>query len=645
MSRSIRSEVVARRTYHRPLDFNDPSKGFESWPDVIDRCIRHQQWLWERAQHTHLSAQQYEELEELRTLMLNNQALLAGRTLWLGGTDKAKKHEACMFNCAFTQLATPSDFVDMFWLLLQGCGVGFEPVPGNIYGFASPIPNITFVPSVRSDEGNENNIDTYNRITDTWTIKVGDSSQAWAKLIGILLTSKHQNCKELIIDFSEIRPAGIRLRGFGWVSHGHIPLQFALTQIIKIMNQQCNRPLTFANIHDIANLLGTVLSTRRSAQLAQCPSTAPGVEEFATFKKDMDNGPWWRCQSNNAINFVDELPPSGQIRNTIDLMVASGGSEPSIRNQFEAERRAPYCKGTNPCAEILLPNKGFCNLVEINIAHPLHRESITVLKRTIMLMARANYRQTCVNLRDEILQPEWHTNNQALRLCGVSLTGLALRPDLTEADFLDLQEAATEGADGMAMELKLPWPARVTTGKPSGTLSKVMDTSEGFHTPLGRYIFNWISFGQHDPIKQKLIDAGYTHKPHPNDPNGMLICLPVDFGAEPVIETAVQQLERYKMYMRYWCHHNMSCTIYYEPNEIESIKVWLTDEDNWKHYVGVSFLPRNPTATYSYYPQVKVSEEEYSAYIRNLKPVSFGDTASLSDDNSPDCAAGACPVK
>lgn len=643
---SVRAEVTARRTYHRPHVMQDESKGFETWPQVIDRVMFHTRWLWERAQKSILTEAQNQELAELQELMLDRAVLPSGRTMWLGGTRKAREREASQFNCAFTEVQSIYDLVDFFWLLLQGCGVGGRPVVGSLYSFSTSLPKLTVIPSVRTDKGRPTNYEAYDKASGVWTIQVGDSAEAWAKSVGKLLAGKHVGCKELVLDFSEIRPAGKRLEGYGWICHGYKPLAFAYEEIFKILNRHPGQCLTYGQIHDILNLLGTVLSSRRSAELMLCDARNPAAADFVRFKQGMDDGPWWRCQSNNTIEFLDwdGGPGFGTIYNLLLQMKANGGSEPGIRNGDEARRRAPWSRGTNPCAEILLPNKGFCNLVEVNVAHPRFTNGIDgwiALKRATRLIARFNYRQTCVNLEDGILQRAWHENNQNLRLCGVGLTGLALRADLDRLKLAELRNEAHKGASSMAHELGTQLPALVTTVKPSGTLSKVMDTTEGFHQPLGRYIFNRIGFGPHDSSIPKLIEAGYKVEAHPSG-TGYLVVLPVDYGVDIKEETAVEQLYRYLNLMQSWCDHNVSCTIYYEEDELHDIAAWL--DAFWNHFVAVSFLPRKSNQTYSYMPQTVVSREEYEAYASTLKPITFDVQGSLSTDDEA-CATGACPVR
>jgi ribonucleoside-triphosphate reductase len=581
---------------------------------------------------------------------------MSGRTLWLGGTNVAKFREASQFNCSFTEVETAYDVVDCLWLLLQGCGVGFKPVIGTLNGFSKPIRNIEVVRSTRTEKGGkEYNEEFWDDETKVWTIKVGDSAEAWAKSIGKLLAGKYP-ANTLVLDFSELRPAGERLKGYGWISSGDSAISKAYLAIANILNGRADSLLTRMDILDIVNWLGTILSSRRSAEIALFEYGQPEWEEFAVAKKD-----FWlydrahRTQSNNSLVFNDK-PSYEELSHIFALMQEAGGSEPGFINAVEARRRAPWFKGCNPCVEILLGNKSFCNLTEIDIGK--FKGDTAGLHYAVRLAARANYRQTCVNLRDGILQEAWHLNNYFLRLCGVGLTGIAKRPDMDSYAYEYLSRTATASAVSMAEDLGLPYPKNVTCVKPSGTLSKIMDTTEGVHKPLGKYIFNNVTFSKYDPIIDKLREAKYTVVNHPTDSDGVLVTFPVAYedvpfdnfnGMEVNLESAIAQLERYKLLQTSWTQQNTSVTISYDPTEIDDIIDWLLA--NWDIYVGVSFLYRNdPTKTakdlgYLYLPQEVVTKETYEKYVSTLLPVSLENTESFDELVQDDCATGACPIK
>lgn len=666
---TARAMATALRTYHRPVKEGETL--LESWEQVVDRVIRHQQWLWERALGRSLNDREFHELEECRALIYERKMMPAGRTLWLGGTELSQKRESCMFNCSYTHVETVYDVVDVLWLLLQGCGVGFRPITGTLNGFRRPLQEIKVIRATRTGKGGlEHNVETYDPETHVWTIKVGDSAIAWAKAVGKLVAGKFP-ARKLVLDFSEIRPAGTRLKGYGWISSGDEQIAKAFKAIAEILSDRADQLLTRMDILDIVNWLGTILSSRRSAQIALFEYGQPEWEDFALAKKE-----WWvrgnahRQQSNNSLLFYQK-PSRKELEKIFELMLDAGGSEPGCINAQEAERRAPWFKGCNPCVEILLGNKSFCNLTEVNVL--AFRGDKVGLERSLYLAGRMNYRQTMVNLRDEILQEAWHFNNEFLHLCGVGLTGVAARPDLSAYDFKRMRNITVSSAYSMAGELNAPLPKNVTCVKPSGTVSKIMGTEEwgevpeGVHMPLGRCVFNWITYSKHDPLVPRFEQAGYKVMEKPYEPESVLVKFPVKFNNVPFtrtnvtrkngkveevdvnMESAILQLDRYKTLMETWCEQNVSNTISYDPSEVPEIIDWMLE--HWDSYVGVSFLFRNdPTKNaedlgYAYLPQEVVTEEVFDEYVAGLKAIDYEGIEVRDDELIEDCATGACPVR
>ncbi|MDP1879704.1 MAG: ribonucleoside-triphosphate reductase, adenosylcobalamin-dependent [Parachlamydiaceae bacterium] len=666
---TARAMATALRTYHRPLQ--EGSVLLESWEQVVDRVVSHQHWLWERALGRPLNEAQEDELDEMRHLILGRYIAPAGRTLWLGGTELSRTRESSMFNCSYTHVETVYDVVDVLWLLLQGCGVGFRPITGTLNGFRRPLQEIKIIRSLRTEKGGfQNNVETFDPETHTWTIKVGDSAIAWAKAVGKLVAGKFP-AKTLILDFSEIRPAGTRLKGYGWISSGDEQIAKAFKAIAKILSDRADQLLTRMDILDIVNWLGTILSSRRSAQIALFEYGQPEWEDFSLAKKE-----WWlkgnahRQQSNNSLLFRT-TPSKEELEQLFQLIIDSGGSEPGFINAMEAERRAPWFKGCNPCVEILLGNKSFCNLTEVNVL--AFKGDKIGLERALYLAARMNYRQTMVNLRDEILQEAWHFNNEFLHLCGVGLTGVRARRDLTEYDFKRMRNIAVSAAYSMANELNAPLPKNVTCIKPSGTISKIMGTKEwgevpeGIHMPLGKFVFNNITFSKHDPLVARFRAAGYEIKEKPYEPESVLVKFPVRYDNVPFTrmtvirkngkieevevntDSAVEQLEWYRLLQTTWCEQNVSITVSYDPSEIPAIIDWLLL--NWGCYVGVSFLLRNdPTKNaedlgYAYLPQEVVTKEVFDKYASGLKEIDYSGIEIRDDELAEACATGACPVR
>lgn len=263
-----------------------------------------------------------------------------------------------------------------------------------------------------------------------------------------------------------------------------------------------------------------------------------------------------------------------------------------------------------------------------------------------------------MDFRDGILQEKWHLNNDHLHLCGVSLMGIAMRPDMQPYDYVRLERAAVHAAYSMADELGTAYPKNITCNKPEGSISKCYDSTEGMHKPLGKYIFNNIAFSIYDPLVSILKDAGYKVMVHPYDPTAMLVTMPVCYpdvefdiveGKEVNIESAISQLERYKMLMQYYSQQNVSCTISYSLEETDEIVDWLYT--NWEQYVAVAFLFRNdPSKTasdlgYPYLPQEVVTKEQYEDYVKTLKEVNLENVVVDDSILESDCVGGACPIR
>jgi adenosylcobalamin-dependent ribonucleoside-triphosphate reductase len=660
-----RAAAVALRTYCRPKK----TGGLERWPQVITRStIDHHERLWTEAGGTPDVA----ELTELAQLGVERKSVVSGRTLWLGGTDYAYSRPCCQFNCSALVVSSVYDFVDAAWLLLNGSGVGFRPKSGTLHGYPRHV-KLQVVDSHRPPEyrGPDENRETLPTADNnyTWTIKVGDSAAAWAKALGKLFNGGSRSAKVLVFDGSDCRGPGGRLSGYGWICNGFAPLAKAVEGIHATLNEKSGQLLDEIDIMDCVNRVGEILSSRRSAQMTVLDSSHPLEHQFARAKEDYwKNGLGHRRQSNNSELFWSKPTLSRLVQ--ILYHADECGGDPGIINADGARRKAPWFELVNPCAEILLPSMGFCNLVTNCL--PRFGRPGAALYRALWLIARANYRQTCVDMRDGVLQPGWHQANEALRLCGVSLTGIVKADKyITDYTIRQMKNAAIAGMYSMADELGLPRSKAGTTLKPEGTASKTMggtdvgEIPEGMNRPLGRYIFNWVNFGVDDPIAEHARAAGYRVIPNPQDGNNVLVCWPVEYegvdfdsvnGTPVNLEPAVSQLDRYLRWNTLWADHNVSATISYSPEELPAVAEWV--HRNWDSgYVATAFQRRiDPTMTpedvnQPYLPQEVVGRGKFDDYRKGLAPI---DWDAVADDgvhdmpvatNDPGCKGGECAVR
>lgn len=654
MFKDTRAEIIHRRTYSRPID--EANNVWEDLEETTDRIISHQRWLWERAQGEALSDKQEQELEQLHHVYYNLEASPSGRTRWLGGTPTARNRESSQFNCSFSKVSSAADVVDLFWLLLQGCGVGFKPEMGSLRGFHRPV-RVQVLRSKLKHKGGQEFTAMRHFGGGDYQLTIGDSAEAWARSIGKLLTLP-SDCTELTLDFSHIRAGGERLAGYGWISSGDQAIHDSFVQISKILNEANGRLLDDLEIMDIMNLLGATLSSRRSAEITLMDIDNPLASDFIMAKKDHWIDRPWRAQSNNSVMFWSK-PSALELKGVFQKMIDGGGSEPGFINAAAAKKKANYFSGLNPCAEILLADKSVCNLSEIDLSKFADEDRWMDLLRTVRLVARANYRQTCVNFKDGVLQDKWHENNDYLRLTGVGITGI-VEADFSGDQLAALRTAAHASVDAMADELDLPRSKMCTTIKPSGSLSKVFSTTEGVHKPLGRYIFNNVRFSASDPLLPRLEAAGYDVMEDPYDSEGArIVTFPVawetieftDLGDGKLVndETALEQLERYKMVMENYVDHNCSITVSYSPDEVDGIIEWLLE--NWDLYIGVSWIFRtDPSKTaedlgYPYLPQEVVTKQAYDEYVARISDVDLEGSDTFDLLEGDECSTGSCPVR
>jgi hypothetical protein len=342
MAMTVRAEATDRRTYRRPI-FND--KGgvarYETFDEEVFRstAIHINRLLSANGITDHTEFQPL--VDEWYTAVHSGKASPAGRTRWLGGTDIAFDKPECQFNCSFKVCRSPSDYCEVFWLELCGCGTGAMPIAGSVGGF-SPS-EIRVIHSIKGpdDRGNPH---TFAGVVDgEYVIRIGDSAEGWVEALRHTLTCVHPR---VALDASEVRGAGGRLNGFGWLCNGSEAFLRALEKILDIRADsdavvravQCGR---------IINWLGTVLSTRRSAQNLLMAAGDPEAEDFATLKAHLFKpGNDELRQSNNSLIY-DESPGVAAIKQIIENCL--NGIDLGIVNRKAALHRAPWFVGVNPC--------------------------------------------------------------------------------------------------------------------------------------------------------------------------------------------------------------------------------------------------------------------------------------------------------
>lgn len=651
-------EIVYTRTYSRYIP---ELKRREYWNETVDRVISYSRAL----------APAYvteEELIAFRNYMLELKAFPAGRTLWIGGSPFANEFPQANFNCAFLDIRSSRDFHDIVYLLMSGVGVGFRATQDNIEILNKELPliqfpQLTIKPYQFIGKASQLENTIFNIEDNKIYITVGDSRDGWSQLPKLyleVLAGKYGSIDEIVIDFNNVRPLGWRLKRFGGYASGPEVLINFLQEAHQVLSDPPHH-WTQVKVLDIVDLLGrTVVAggTRRSALIALGDN-----QEFAQAK----TGDWWmnrswRAQSNNSM-ILQSRPAIEEISQYLDYAIQYG--EPGFINAETASRRRPNFRGVNPCAEILLDSYGFCNLSTVNLAFVKDRAE---LENILKILTRHTIRITLVELPD--ILDRWNHVQHRDRLLGISMTGIldfmySRGKDLTYMSelFQWAKSIVDAEAASYAAHLGVNPPLLSTTIKPEGTISQLPGVSSGIHPAFAPYYIRRIRINAVDAIAKSLWMAGYEPKPEydPRNPDKSLEESNVWVFEFPVKSpttrparawSAIEMLELYKTAMTHWADHNVSITVYLDPEEKPQVAQWLYD--NWDHYVAVSFFPKdnNPYPLMPYeeideltYHQMVASQpkESFRKYLDAIESVSgYTSDEELED---PSCATGACPVR
>lgn len=659
-------EFVYYRTYSRWI----PDEGRrEKWLETCRRSVEY---------NASLANTPREEAERLFDNQFNLRQFLSGRTLWVGGTDVAKKYPMSNFNCSFIVIDDLEAFEDLFYLLMIGTGVGFRVLKSDVSQLPKFRTDVTVehkpyeaVPrSIRCDHSQIRF--EYN---DTAVINVGDSKEGWVQALrmylNILAHKDFRKIKTVTFVYDHVRPKGERLKTFGGTASGYESLQNMFTKIDSVFKgkyaQVYDGTLRPIHVLDICNIIGenvVVGGVRRTSEIALLDA---GDEETLYAKKNLTPDRYHRFMSNNSIYYVNK-PTRGQIALQFDVLRNEG--EPCFVNAEAAGKRRPNFNGVNPCVEILLDNRGLCNLTTVNVLSFIREGQLDLvgLLEAQRLSARAGYRMTCVTL--ELYK--WDRIQKRDRLTGCSVTGWkdameALGYNATQEAYLEtlLHDTARKAADDYADELGLNRSILVTAVKPEGTLSQVAGgVSSGLHHAHSPYYIRRIRINAHDPLVRVVEQLGWSIKNEVgqgiviHDDNGAPIITPVttkviEFPVRsPVSRTkydvsALEQLETYYTFQKHYTEHNSSNTITVKDDEWADVEQNVYD--NWDDMVAVSFLKLDGH-TYDLAPYESITEEQY--HVMRSQMQSFDDSLLQMFESGTDfdigtdgCEGGACPIR
>ena len=546
------------------------------------------------------------------------------RAMMTAGPALERNHIAA-YNCSYLPVDSPRSFDECLFILLHGTGVGFS-VERQYVGKLPPIPDIM-------------------EDTET-TIIVQDSKEGWFKAFKELINLLYAGMLPKW-DMSRVRPSGAKLKTFGGRASGPAPLDKLFCYTSDLFSNAAGRRLHSIECHDLmCHIAAAVIvgGVRRSALISL---SNLGDDQMRYAK----TGDWRTLNSqreyaNNSVCYKGAVDVGLFLREWSSMYDSHSG-ERGIFNRSAAQKQAAkYGRrdedidyGTNPCSEIILRPKQFCNLSEVVVRHD---DTLARLKNKVELATVLGTIQSCFT-DFKGLGRQWSRNTMEERLLGVSLTGIMDNPILantTEDDLPtilnDLREHAVEVNKKYAELFGIEPSAAVTCVKPSGTVSQLVDAASGIHPRHSKYYIRTVRADKKDPLTLFMAMAGVPVEDAELAPDKTAVfSFPIKAPDGAITRndlTAIEHLELWKVYADNWCEHKPSITISYRDEEYVEVGnfVW----DNFETISGVSFLPMSDHI-YKQAPYTECTEDEYNAMLKRMpKDIDWSKLAEYENDDS-----------
>ena len=617
--------------------WNEDTGRRETWQETVARYFDFMQEHLKKNNKTDISKIR----KELEQAVLNLEIMPSMRALMSAGTALERDNVAG-FNCSYVAVDTPRAFDETLYILMCGTGVGFSVERQYI----NKLPDLP-------EELHP---------TDT-IIKVADSKIGWAKAYKELMSLLYAGHIPQW-DLSNIRPQGARLKTFGGRASGPAPLDDLMHFTINIFKDALSKnqkKLVSIDCHDLMCKIAEVVvvgGVRRSALISLSNLSDERM-------RNAKSGSWWehsqhRALSNNSVAYTDSAEMGAFMKEWLSLYESKSG-ERGIFNRQAAEeqaskngRREEYKDfGCNPCSEIILRNKQFCNLTEV-VVRP--EDTWKSLERKVELATiLGTFQATLTNFR--YLTKAWKDNTEEEALLGVSLTGIMDNKKMYEGDNLprrlqNFKNVSVIKNKEWAKKLGIKQSVAITCVKPSGTVSQLVDSASGIHTRHSEYYLRTVRADKKDPVAQLMVDQGVYHEDDITKPEHTLVFyFPIKSPSNSLTRidlSAIKHLEIWKMYQDNWCEHKPSATISVRESEWLKVGAWVWD--NFDRISGVSFLPY-ADHSYQQAPYQEITKDEYKEWMN--KTVHEIDWDLITEYEKEDmtentkelaCTAGACEI-
>ncbi len=593
--------IIAMSRYAR---WNEEKQRRETWQETVTRLLDFYKGYLKNKHDYDLPKEIY---TDLYVAMVTLKVMPSMRAMMTAGPALERNHIAA-YNCSYLPVDNPRSFDECLYILMHGTGVGFSVERQ----FVSQLPKVP-------DEF---------EYSET-TIIVQDSKEGW-----------HRGYKELINilyagmvpqwDMSRVRPAGSKLKTFGGRASGPDPLDDLFTFTVNIFKKAAGRKLSSIECHDLMCKIADVVvvgGVRRSALISLSNLSDDRM-------RHAKSGSWWetdphRALSNNSVCYTEKPDIGTFMREWVALHESKSGERGVFNRQSAQEQAAKYGRreenveyGTNPCSEIILRPKQFCNLSEVVVRA---EDTPETLERKVELATILGTIQSCFTDFKGISR-QWTRNTEEERLLGVSLTGIMDNKLLsnTTKDNLpsllsNLRLTAVSTNRKWAKLLNIEPSAAITCVKPSGTVSQLVNAASGIHPRHNDYYIRTIRADKKDPLTQFLIDQGFPYEDAMEKPDSMAVFLfPMKSPTGAITRnkiSATQHLTLWQIYAMYWCEHKPSITV--SVKEKEWLNVGSFVYDNFDNMSGVSFLPMTEH-TYKQAPYQDCTKEQYKELLDKM---------------------------
>ena len=576
----------------------------ETWDETVARYF---DFFTEHLKDLHEFKLTKELRDELEEAVLSLKIMPSMRCIMTAG-EALKRENIAGYNCSYIAIDRVQSFDEILYVLMNGTGVGFSVE--RQYVSQLPVIAEDFNPS------------------DT-VIVVADSKLGWARafkeLLGMLYIGQIPRW-----DISKIRPAGAPLKTFGGRASGPEPLEALFNFSVNIFRNASGRKLSSIECHDIVCKIADIVvvgGVRRSALISLSNVSDDRM-------RAAKSGQWWttepqRALANNSACYT-EKPDIGVFMDEWKSLYESKSGERGIFNRESAVKMAEqngrrnttdFEFGTNPCSEIILRNREFCNLSEVVVRATDTRTSL--LKKVRLATILGTFQSTLVNFK--YVSKAWKKNCEEERLLGVSLTGI-MDSEKTNgksprqalpALLQDLKNEAIKTNAEFAKKIGIQQSVAITCVKPSGTVSQLVDAASGIHARHNPYYIRTVRGDKKDPLTKMMMDSGFPVEDDQTNPSHTSVfSFPMKVDGSAIFRTdlsAIEQLELWLIYQKYWCEHKPSITVSVKEKEWLEVGAWVYE--HFDYMSGVSFLPFSEH-TYKQAPYQDIQKDEYELLIR-----------------------------